>query len=305
MNGSFLQNIIERTRAYGDDVVAEGKYDDAFLMSHVIPPAMTDVMARLSLDRDNPILIRYSLPVVLNQRHYTLPPCIGMVMRFVLKDSTTGDILSDWRPEGLFAPAGPGWYLEGNQLVLDPMPQVAEADMELHYIPSGDFEPHYATNGTIATVSSVSTLTLSSSPTLGSVDRREGSYLGQILRLIPSAGRIEEHVVNTHVLDSGDWKVTTRRPVAMTDSAGDVRYELVQMGMQPLADAIAAMAALKLATYMKRTQAHREAIKEHYKISMKTVGDNLAYMQARTGKYFDKRTTDNDPSEDGLYGLMF
>jgi len=127
------------------------------------------------------------------------------------------------------------------------------------------------------------------------LDRRENSYCGQILRVIPATGMVEERVIASH--DVALNEITTRIPFN-TALESAVRYEIAPIGMQSLYESIAAGSAMKLGAYRKISGSHYQMILQQYRSSIKTATDNLANMQMRTGKSFQKKTVDNPAYND-------
>lgn len=285
--GSFLLTTLERIRAYMDSDESE-KYSDSFLINHIIGPSMVDVLSRLNMDADNPIMLRHSLSTVQDVRHYQLPPCIGEIWRLVLTDDS-GNMIAEEIPRGLRNPCGRGWSIEGNLISFDPMPQVA-MDLQIWYTSNGDVRPHYsADGGTLDSTRLI--LTLDTSPDLGILDRREQAYAGQVLRMIPASGTIEERVITSHDVSAGTVTVKVSFS-ADTATGATKRYEIAPIGSEPLYEAISVRGALKLGAMRNISGTKRGVLIQELQSSLKSISDNLANMQARTGKYFD-RTGDN------------
>lgn len=282
--GSALYTILERVNALLDNPDLEAKYSDDWTLRHKIMPAWVDVMGRVNMMRDNPVLLRYSLSIVEDQEYYQLPPCIQEIWR-VAELNDDGVVISDWRPEGEFSPHGPGWTIEGNVLALRPYPQDDTSDMAVWYVSNGDVGPHYATDGSVLTST---TVTLSSAPTLGWLDKRANAYGGMMLRVF-GASLTEEVLIESYVPSTR--VVTLRRPLTAT---GTITYEVVPMAMsQALWDAISYAAALKFAPVVRATGDLYRMLVDGYNSALKTLCDNLANMNVRKGKYYDKLTIDN------------
>lgn len=280
--GSFLRTVIDRIRGYLDDPDLDAKYDDAFIVRHVIGPCMTDVISRLNHNWDNPVVVRHLASVCAGQAYYQLPPSIGEVWRVCTTDDS-GNVLEDWRPRGEWNPRGPMWSIEGNLLSFRPLPQ-SDVCLEVFYVPNGDVSPHMGT-GTWDAESGRFTM---GGVTLGSIDRRPNAYAGQVLRLLPSEGWVEERVTAVHDVANG---VLVPR-VPFHRASGPVPYEVAPIGAQPLYEAISAAGALKLGAYRKISGPHHQMILRQYQSAIKTVGDNLSNMQMRTAKAWDRKTVD-------------
>ena len=294
--GSFLLTVIERVRAYLDEAVVDAKFTNDYLVRHVICPEMVNVMSRLSNNADNPIRVRHSITLVKDQQDYVLPPNIGEIYRFAIIDSG-GSITREFMPENEFHPSGPGWHIQGNMLSLRPYPAEAET-ADIHYLPNGDFQPHYDTDG--GTFNSSTTFTFDSAPTLGAIDNRENAYAGAILRVWTKTTHavLEERVIESY--DASTRVATVRRPfttdVSASHSEGGMRYEVAPVGMNSLIQAIACASSMNLGTARNITQKQMQFILLQYKSAMKTIGDNLSFMQARKPKSYQKDTVDNRPS---------
>jgi len=291
--GSFLYTVLERIRGYLDDPDFDAKYNNDFLIRHIISPTMVDVLSRINMNLDNPVVMRLDIEVDKNTEYYQLPPSIGEIWRVCRRD-TNGDIIEDFKPRNEFHPSGPGWALEGNTLRFeDEMP----ADTwTIYYVPSGDVMPHYSTDGGTMK-GDRKTFVMDTTPNLGELDRRENSYAGQILRVIPATGMIEERVIASHDVDLSE--VTTRTEFSTPLTTG-VRYEIAPIRMQSLYEAISAGSALKLGAYRKITGSHYQMVLQQYRSAIKTATDNVANMQMRTGKSFMKKTVDN-PNYNDLF----
>ena len=294
--GSFLYTVLERIRGYLDDPDFDAKYDNDFIIRHIISPTMVDVWSRVNMNLDNPVVLRMEFDTVTTSEYYQLPPSVGEVWR-VCRRNSDGLVIEDLKPRSEYHPDGVGWALEGNTLRFDP--KNADNTWTIYYVPSGDIMPHYAGGTTDATTGVMQadrqTFTLATTPSLGSLDRRENSYAGQILRLLPNTGRIEERVIESHDVDLGE--VVTRIPFD-NPLSGQVKYEIAPIGMQSLYEAIAAGSSMKLGAYRKITGTHYQMILQQYRSSIKTAGDNLANMQMRTGKSWQKNTLDNPAYND-------
>lgn len=288
---SFLYTVLERIRGYLDDPDFDAKYNNDFIIRHIISPVMVDVWSRINMNLDNPVVLRQEITFDENTEYYQLPPSIGEVWRIALRDSD-GDIIEEIKPRNEFHPEGVGWALEGNTFRVDPKKKkAASGTWTLYYVPSGDVQPHYATTGVMK--GDRQTFDIAASVTLGSIDRRANAYAGQILRVIPDSGLVEERVIESHdVLKGTVGQLTTRIPFDEPIS-GNVKYEIAPIGMQSLYEAVSAGAAMKLGAYRKITGTHYQMILQQYRSAIKSATDNLANLQMRTGKSYLKNTVDN------------
>jgi len=72
-----------------------------------------------------------------------------------------------------------------------------------------------------------------------------------------------------------------------------LEYEVAPVGMQSMYQAIACACAINLGTIRNVTKKQMDFFVLQYKMNMKTIGDNLSNLQSRNGKFYDKRTVDN------------
>jgi len=291
---SFLYTVLARVRGYLDDVDVDAKYTDDYIIRHLLTPTMVDVLSRLNLTTASPVILTFDISLSTSVYTYVLPPCIGEVLRLAVVDSDN-NLLVDAYPRDRMDYRGKKWAIRGNpgayELSLDEI-LLGTGTCQLWYASTGDVLPHYGT-GTLADVSGTDTFTLAASPTLGVLDRRPNSYCGQVLRLLPASGAVEERIISTHVLSGGSWKVTVEKPFTET-SDGSILYEIAPSGSQPLYEAISARTAMKMAAPRKNiTEMQYNRIVTEYKSSLKTIGDNLTNLNARSGRAFEKATVDN------------
>ena len=303
--GSFLLTVIERVRAYLDEAIVDAKFTNDYLVRHVSCPEMVNVISRLSNNADNLIRVRHSITLVDGQEFYVLPPNIGEIFRFAVID-LEGRITKEFLPRNEFNPRGPGWQIEGNMLSIRPYPATGET-ADIHYIPNGDFQPHYHT-GSESTqggeMTSYTTFVFDPTPTLGAIDNRENAYAGATLRVwttaaghhggLPDHAVLEERIIESY--DASTRIATVRRPFTAdisTATKPGLRYEVAPVGMNSLIQAISCAAAINLGTARNITQKQMQFIVLQYKMAMKTIGDNFSFMQARKPKSYHKDTVDN------------
>ena len=300
----MLKTAIERIRGFLDDPDLEAKYSDDYIVRHIISPAFASVLSRINNSASNPVIQKIDFPLVAQQQDYQLPPAVGEVLRLCISDEL-GRVLQEALPRGFWNLRGPNWQIQGNIISFIPKPPESYANMELWYIPSGDYKPFYSTGGTSGAVLNAAkdtiTINLSSlSVSAGEVDRRASAYVGQMIRLLPStatAGTIEERVISGWSYagyGSSTWYLTVRKP--FTDAAGNANlpaFEIAPEGSENLFEAVAAAGALKLASYRKLSGEHFGMIQAAYRDAMKTLMDHYSNMQMRLPKSWEKDTVDN------------
>jgi len=298
-SNSLLKTAVERIRGYLDDPDLEAKYTDDYIVRHVFQPAFATVTSRLNNSASNPVLKRLTFPLVKNQQYYQLPPCVGEVWRLAIVDNT-GNVTQEAIPRGLYNYRGPNWQIEGNMLSFLPYPDANYSSVELWYCPSGDFQPVYcatASGATFnATYTALTVLLGTTTPTLGTFDRRPGAYVGQMLRFIGTTNNsvVEERMIEswTKSATANAWIATVRIP--FTENTTATAFEIAPEGGESLYEAVACAGAMKLAGYRKTTGDHFMMIQAQYRDAMKTLMDRSSNMQMRMPKSWQKDTVDNE-----------
>ena len=294
--GGFLATVIERTRAYLDDASLDAKYDDNFLIRNIITPTFASIASRINNSTTNSISTWIPFPLTKGLAYYQIPPCVGEVWRLAMRND------DDWvsreaMPRTEWHYRGPNWKVEGNMLVFTPTPDQDYDDLELQFMHNGEIQPFRLTSATLSAPSgSLDTLTfpLSTTPLLGTIDRRDNSYLGCVVRLLTTTGVIEERIISTWTKDSTNWKIVVRRPFTSNYSAGTVtNVEIAPFGLDSLYEAVAIGSAMKFSIYKKISGTQFQMLQLQYKDAMKTAMDHFSNKQMRTGKYFERSTADN------------
>lgn len=297
--GSFILTVIERVRAYLDDVDLSSKYGDDFIVRHLMQPCLQDVIARVALMRSDPVLMRLAVSLLPGVEYYQLPPCVHSVRRLAMMGDD-GTVLWEEVPRSEYHPGGPRWAIEGNLLAVRPVPSSPGQTLSLWYVSNGDHPLHYATGNSAATGGSVASgqtteFRLAQTVGYGAKDRRVNAYAGSVLRILGANTIWQERIIssshpttNTH--GTLEVRVPFDPPLA---GASSIRYEIAPPLSQSLWEAVACATAVKMATYKGLASTRRAAIIEEYKKAMKTVKDAAAARQGRVGSYFAKDTIDN------------
>jgi len=307
---SFIKTVLARIRGYLDDPDFDSKYTDQFLLQHVVMPSLVDVWSRCSLSADNPVLLDYTITFVENQECYTLPACVGEIHEVVQYTGPNGSLIStglptdDIRPDHEQSRTGPGWMIEGNMLCFRPFPQnlsssgTSNLTWIVRYTTNGDMLPHYSSTNRGSLNAAKTQFTFTDNPDLGLVDYRPNAYAGQFIRILSGVsgsgiGITEERVIASY--DPATRIATLARPftVGPSNSTSTFAYEVCPPQSQGMVEAIAIAAALKLGAWRKISQAQNQLLTQQYRSAIKTIGDNLANMNLRTGKGYAKDTRDN------------
>ena len=299
---SFIKTVIARIRGYLDDPDFDAKYTDQFLVKHVVMPCLVDVWSRVSLSADNPVMLDYNMTLVEDQECYVIPPCVGEIHEIVQYNGLAGSTISNGLPSDDLRPAhpqsrtGPMWMIEGNMICFRPFPQNLGSNGNINltwtmrYTTNGDMLPHYSSTSNAGTLQNSTTFLFSSTPDLGLIDYRPNAYAGQFLRIL-SGSIHEERVIASY--NPSSRIATLMRPFTVTANSTTYAYEVCPPQSQGMVEAIAIAAALKLGAWRKISQAQNQLLTQQYRSAIKTIGDNLANMNLRTGKGWAKDTRDN------------
>jgi len=231
-------------------------------------------------------------------RYSTLPPGIGEILEVVLYDESW-IVPQEAKPRHFLNPIGSGWRIEGNILVVEPLPADATGSrtFSVSYIHNGSFYPHLSEDGGTLEQDEEGNhrVWLDLAPDKGALDRRPNAYAGQVIRLLPTTpGPVEERVISASGYEGGRYYVDVRVPFThQTAQADGLRYELAPQGHECLYDAIAMMVALRLGAMTRQSEATMNRLEKMYRTSLKTIKDNLHSMQQRRPKHWAKDTRDN------------
>lgn len=306
-SGSILRTFCEKVRQYLDDPDLDSKYDNDYLVRYPLKSAMVDVQTRISMMGEHPILHKLDITLEDGVEYYTLPPSIRSVWRFVAVDSD-GTITNDFRPRNEFHWSGPGWKLDGNQIWIDANRRPATGNIiQVWYVPSGEAECHLSSTGEIAAGELI--LTLGATQDLGQIDMRPNGLLGQYLRLIDNDANSnhDERIISAHVAGPGGTGTVTMRTasVGQVVDAATVVYEIVPFLMDPMLEAIACRAAMKMGVGRRISKAHTGALLLEYRSAIKTAYDQTSSIMGRHGQLFERHTVDNQDSFQGVGNMGY
>ncbi len=247
-------------------------------------------MSRLAMDMENPIITGYTRGVVANQDRYRLPAHMNAITRVVRKDSS-GRIIAEIIPRSRLAVAGPGWSIEGNELVFNPKPNTTET-WHILFESASLIHPHYATDGFLD--GDLDRLTLSTSPALGLLDYEDGGYLGQLVRVIDTTNRrVETAIISGQEYSNGEVIVTFNRPLTEIE-LGTVTYEIVPLMTNAIIDAVVYDACMTIALSREKSGTFIGLLRRRYQSAIKSAGDRLTNLQARRPKGAEPFHTDRN-----------
>lgn len=291
---SVILEACQRIRQDLDEPTLDAKFNNNYITRMNLIPALTECINLINLQSDNSVILRMTIPIVAGTEYYQLPPCIGTIVRLAVL-SSEGYVYTDWVPRGDFCPGGAGWVLEGNTIAFRPTPQQTTSDYSIWYIPGGDIQLHLSFSGAINASDDADVFRLAttlSGNDLGSIDKRENAYCGQVLRIF-TTNEVIERIIDEHYFDTDNlWKVHTRTPLP-TLAAGTYTYEIVPFVAGHLWVMASRKAAIELATSRNVPDTLMRRLFIQYDFAKKAVLDNLSNLQGRTGKYFQTDTIDN------------
>ena len=292
-SGSLIQTALEETRNLLNEAVFDAKYSDSVLVRTFLTKAFSNVVSRVNQGSQDQVLLRTSVTLPKDTKYYQLPEHVSDVVRLAYYDSETGIKKSDWLPRDEHSAKGPGWTLDGNCIRFDPQ-LGQEETFEIHWTPSGFVNIHFSQQGSVPTLVAPTTFTLSDSPDLGLLGRRENEYVGCILRVLPSTGVHASRVITAY--DPLTRTATLRSPLPNQSDYSPIPYEVLPAGAQAMWHATPCLAALAIGAARKITQSNYAMLVDLYKAEIKTLRDTLFNRQGRVPRHFDQ----NQDMEDSV-----
>lgn len=284
----MLDRIIRAIRTATDEPSLDPKYTDAHLVE-MVEDSFQSELADINLIASNPILCRMTLTIQSSVREYLLPPVIQMVMGIVQRDADSGLPLVQWRPRHKTDWTGAGFTFEGRVLRLDPEWRRGDFDVELLFIPNGDFRLHYGSG--VAASGTPDEFVLSAAPVLGALDTRDNAYVGAVIRTgVDGTGTIQERTITA-------YDNTTRTCTLNLDFSpaldGAIAYEIVPTYCQLIAKPVALAVAEVILASGDKARKHALVEREHVK-AKRTVALNAAKFDNIVGASFESHTAMGD-----------
>ena len=245
---SVLYTMLQRIR-WGLPEQVEKEMSNDYIMRSVICPKLSEVMTMMNARSDSQTVIRHALTLAINTEYYVLPSCIYKALRLCKTAAGSTIPTEEVRQRDENDPNGNGWSIEGNRLSIRPNPTSGKtSNYLLWYVPSGDFMPHYAKDGTIGNAGKTE-IDLTSgglfSRQLGTVDKRVNAYEGATIRVFETNGTISERTITSH--DAVNGIVTVSEAFTSADAA-TVAYEIVAPWMSTIMSAVVTRSILELMT---------------------------------------------------------
>lgn len=287
---SYLETVLERAWSILNRSTSEGEMTDDYVIRHFILPAQEEVVSRCTGISTLNYVGTLSFTATDGQTSFVLPPIIATVLRLVEMDAN-GNEAVDWMPRSLTSPSGAGWRLSANALIFDPA-ITGSRNFSLRFVPSGDFVSHYAQVANGCTVAADGKTVTMGTPHLGYIDRRPNSLVGQMFRMLPSSGLIQERLIVSHDAAANTFILGD----ALTGTFGTATkyaYEVCPPVSQAFLQAVAFRAAINMGTRARLPENQLELIRRGYADAVKTLRDRAQGAQGRTPPRFDRNTVDN------------
>ena len=253
-SGSILYTTISRIRSFLDEPTLDAKYTNDYLIRHVITPEISNVMSMIIEARKTPIVVRHQISLTASAEYYELPPSVGKIYRIAKIDSDKV-ITNEIPARGPDSSEDAGWWVEGRELHVRPLPSGTNNDYYIWYTPTGNVIPHYSADGGSISWSTRNTLTLDTTPDLGDVDHRENAYIGCVVRAwVNDAGqpdKVDERVIEASTITTSNITAEVRSNFTTGSWSGvqaNVKYEIVPYFMDEIWQAVALSSAINLGT---------------------------------------------------------
>ena len=292
--GSILKDVINRASLYTDQLFESGKYTEDDYMP-VVHAAFEETLGRITYADQQRVVSRHDVQLVPNQRYYTLPPTVVRIIK-VVKSNDDGSVRYEWDARGELHPQGPGWIMDGARTMrFDPIPKTDET-LTVWFEAGASFGLHFSDAG--GEIDSSTTLkldtSLSADKDLGMYDRRTNAYVGARIRILPTGGVWEDHIVASQ----NGSTVTLRDPIE-TDVGTEIRYEAVPTYLQPIVEVVALTVALKMAVPLQLSRSKVQMLNQERAASIKTARELVSNMDERRGRFWE---TDTEYSREMAHG---
>lgn len=301
---SFLYQATDRIRAYMDMASLDGKFNDTWIVRHLLMPASRDLVGRMNNNMMNTRIIEeFDVAIVEDTERYLLPPGLRHVLG-LMKLNDDGTISEDHHPSNFFDRVG-SWRVEGTNgrpyLWIDKTnPNINKTrTMRVYYVGLQDFEWHYGDGGSNS--NTTNGFLLETTPTMGVLDLRQYAYVGGMLRVFnPETASGAQTLVMECPISAYDptTRVVTSRFTyaqiigAALEGQASYAYEVVPSYGGTFMDAVTAGAILKAANLLKFPSSQKRDLEMEYKSARKTLIDDIGDLNLRVPAYIRRDTRD-------------
>ncbi len=218
----FLSSSVSKIRQIIEEPSVNVKYSDSDILGYLkgsIGSVLTDVNA----NTDHPVLVRWSMPIVVDKQSYTLPPHCQKLYRIAKVNSIDGTVEWEVLPGSRWDWGNYGFRIEGNTIRLLAKWQTAYT-VQVDFVPNSETYSHLATTATYT----ANTVTLPASVTDGTLDTRPDSYCGYLFRVLSSTDSGAVYTQERRVIShNNQTRVITVDEDFSPALAGTITYELV------------------------------------------------------------------------------
>ena len=277
---SFIDRAIEMVRLYTDEPSISAKYSEAVLIT-MLQHCWAQVAADLKRVGSAPVVCETTLTIASGTTHYTLPASVGKLIG-LYELSTDGLPILDEAPRGLWNIYGWNVRQMHNALVFNPTPDESR-DLVARWIPSERVQFHEGT----ASAATASTISLDTTPSKGTYDKRENAFVGCVLRMLDGNAEGEERIITSTASD-----VATVKPDWTTTPSTD-SYEICPSLDLILDDVVAWRLAARIIA-IQGDRSRYETIVREYQSALRAARLEAAYLEMRVGQRCMDDTADND-----------
>lgn len=219
----FLTRTLARVRMFANEPAVNAKFSNDALID-LITSMYMEVFGELVRLSAHPITVTYDIVPQSDQMEYDLPMLMGSVELIECVNSN-GDRLWIIEPRSRLSLTGEGFRIENRTLIFTGTQPPVGHTFRIHYIPVACpclHEGAITPSTDIATVSNRHVVTLSATPTLGTLDTRQNSYAGCTLKLLNAPE--QSHEISS--FDSVTRKATLRTKLDPVPTGVSVAYEI-------------------------------------------------------------------------------
>lgn len=303
VTSGWLYRLDSRVRHWCDEPGTSDKFDSSRMVD-LIKSAYSKLFLEIMIHDEGSIVVRHDITLVANQQTYTLPPNVGMILKFEKVDSATDATTWELYPDNLVNPYAMGFTIEGNVLrLLRKWNWSSDDTLRLLYIPNDDFEPHAGTLGEdpVTTDADGDVVLLDSTPTDGTLDTRPNAYAGYIFRVLSAGTNNYVQEVPIASYDHETLQATLVRPLSPLPS-DTVVYEVVPH-LGKLFEFVLSLSVARMIHAIQGNDKRKNLLDAEYREALRALRLQLTKVSRRTAPMFDGRTGGQmDPSWDYIIG---
>lgn len=298
-----ISSAITQVRTLLDEPELRAKWTDALILQ-MLEDLWPELWLDLYANADNPPLARYTFTPVADQKYYYLPSTVGEILYIAHRD-TNNRIIYELKPRSLYHPWGENISFEANQRLKLDLPVVSTSDeIEVLYIPSGAVHLHSST--VLGSAFSLTGVTLDTSPTLGTYDRRPHSFEGCVIRVLASSTGskpsgydvfpVMERIISSHDVLTSTVTVEPDFDVNLSllsdAESTNITYEIYPVEATLIWPTLIKRTAMEIAAIENRVT-KAGSLEKLYAMAKRACSLHLANFQTRYPTSFDPRSLKN------------